>query len=151
MFFVQFPGSLSTLGTVTLPVCWLLEDSSRGEEGLGSTQMMKTQTQKSTERPRPSKDGHVSPETKINIDIYSIDLNWLVPLRKAAPVGVSVLFLLRINPVTGVVEEEQPDPMEGMTEEQKEYEAIKLIKMFEKLSRLVRTQAVTNPRLDYQS
>ncbi|XP_029697717.1 chaperone Ric-8A isoform X2 [Takifugu rubripes] len=41
----------------------------------------------------------------------------------------------QINPVTGVVEEEQPDPMEGMTEEQKEYEAIKLIKMFEKLSR----------------
>ncbi|CAG06212.1 unnamed protein product, partial [Tetraodon nigroviridis] len=40
-----------------------------------------------------------------------------------------------INPVTGVVEEEQPNPMEGMTEEQKEYEALKLIKMFEKLSR----------------
>lgn len=151
MFSVQFPGSLSTLGTVTLQVCWLLEDSSQGDEGLGSTQMMKTQTQKSTERPRPSKECHVSAETSINIDIYSVELNWIVPLRKAAPAGASVLFLLRINPVTGVVEEEQPDPMEGMTEEQKEYEAIKLIKMFEKLSRLVRTRAVANPRLDYQS
>ncbi|KAM3608897.1 uncharacterized protein V6R79_006487 [Siganus canaliculatus] len=40
-----------------------------------------------------------------------------------------------INPVTGVVEEEQPNPMEGMTEEQKEYEAMKLINMFDKLSR----------------
>uniref|UniRef100_A0A8D2ZRX0 Synembryn n=1 Tax=Scophthalmus maximus TaxID=52904 RepID=A0A8D2ZRX0_SCOMX len=41
----------------------------------------------------------------------------------------------QINPVTGVVEEEQPNPMEGMTEEQKEYEAMKLISMFDKLSR----------------
>ncbi|XP_067356661.1 synembryn-A isoform X2 [Channa argus] len=40
-----------------------------------------------------------------------------------------------INPITGVVEEEQPNPMEGMTEEQKEYEAIKLVSMFNKLSR----------------
>ncbi|KAK2841791.1 hypothetical protein Q5P01_011991 [Channa striata] len=40
-----------------------------------------------------------------------------------------------INPITGVVEEEQPDPMEGMTEEQKEYEAMKLVSMFNKLSR----------------
>uniref|UniRef100_UPI003AAB7546 chaperone Ric-8A n=1 Tax=Centroberyx gerrardi TaxID=166262 RepID=UPI003AAB7546 len=40
-----------------------------------------------------------------------------------------------INPVTGVVEEEQPNPMEGMTEEQKEYEAMKLVNMFDKLSR----------------
>ncbi|CAL8263279.1 unnamed protein product [Merluccius merluccius] len=40
-----------------------------------------------------------------------------------------------INPVTGVVEEEQPNPMEGMTEEQKEYEAMKLVSMFDKLSR----------------
>lgn len=81
VFFVQFPGSLSTLGTVMLQVCWSLEDSSQGEEGPGSTQMMKTQTQKSTERPRPSKDRHVNPETKINIDNYSIDLKCLVPLR----------------------------------------------------------------------
>ncbi|XP_041852316.1 synembryn-A isoform X2 [Melanotaenia boesemani] len=40
-----------------------------------------------------------------------------------------------INPVTGVVEEDQPNPMEGMTEEQKEYEAMKLVRMFDKLSR----------------
>uniref|UniRef100_A0A8C1BPA1 Synembryn n=2 Tax=Cyprinus carpio TaxID=7962 RepID=A0A8C1BPA1_CYPCA len=40
-----------------------------------------------------------------------------------------------INPVTGRVEEEQPNPMEGMTEEQKEYEAMKLVNMFDKLSR----------------
>lgn len=46
----------------------------------------------------------------------------------------------RINPVTGVVEEEQPNPMEGMTEEQKEYEAMKLISMFDKLSRSVKDE-----------
>ncbi|XP_040894360.1 synembryn-A [Toxotes jaculatrix] len=40
-----------------------------------------------------------------------------------------------INPITGVVEEDQPNPMEGMTEEQKEYEAMKLVNMFDKLSR----------------
>ncbi|KAM3842677.1 LOW QUALITY PROTEIN: chaperone Ric-8A [Diretmus argenteus] len=41
----------------------------------------------------------------------------------------------QINPVTGVVEEDQPNPMEGMTEEQKEHEAMKLLDMFDKLSR----------------
>uniref|UniRef100_A0A6I8PZR0 Synembryn n=1 Tax=Xenopus tropicalis TaxID=8364 RepID=A0A6I8PZR0_XENTR len=40
-----------------------------------------------------------------------------------------------INPVTGRVEEKQPNPMDGMTEEQKEYEAMKLVNMFDKLSR----------------
>ncbi|XP_066504984.1 synembryn-A isoform X2 [Hoplias malabaricus] len=40
-----------------------------------------------------------------------------------------------INPVTGRVEDEQPNPMEGMTEEQKEFEAMKLVDMFDKLSR----------------
>lgn len=44
-------------------------------------------------------------------------------------------FKARINPVTGVVEDERPDPMEGMTEEQKEQEAMKLVHMFDKLSR----------------
>lgn len=44
-------------------------------------------------------------------------------------------FKARINPVTGVVEDERPDPMEGMTEEQKELEAMKLVNMFDKLSR----------------
>lgn len=37
-----------------------------------------------------------------------------------------------------MVEEEQPNPMEGMTEEQKEYEAMKLVDMFDKLSRSVK-------------
>ncbi|XP_041651730.1 synembryn-A [Cheilinus undulatus] len=41
----------------------------------------------------------------------------------------------RINPITGVVEEEKPNPMEGMTEEQKEFEAMKLVSMFDRLSR----------------
>ncbi|KAL4617829.1 synembryn-A-like [Arapaima gigas] len=41
----------------------------------------------------------------------------------------------QINPVTGRVEADQPDPMEGMTEEEKEEEAQKLINMFNKLSR----------------
>ncbi|KAM3592449.1 uncharacterized protein V6R79_019144 [Siganus canaliculatus] len=41
----------------------------------------------------------------------------------------------RINPVTGRVEAEQPDPMEGMSEEEKEEEAKRLIMLFSKLSR----------------
>ncbi|XP_035520085.1 synembryn-A isoform X2 [Morone saxatilis] len=41
----------------------------------------------------------------------------------------------RINLVTGRVEAEQPDPMEGMTEEEKEEEAKRLIMLFNKLSR----------------
>ncbi|KAG8009150.1 Synembryn-A [Nibea albiflora] len=40
----------------------------------------------------------------------------------------------RINPVTGRVEAEQPDPMEGMTEDEKEEEAKRLIMLFNKLS-----------------
>lgn len=43
----------------------------------------------------------------------------------------------RINPVTGRVESQQPDPMEGMTEEEKEEEAKNLIKLFNKLARSV--------------
>ncbi|RXN33699.1 synembryn-A-like isoform X1 [Labeo rohita] len=46
----------------------------------------------------------------------------------------------RINPVTGRVEEEQPDPMEGMTEEEKEAEALRLINMFNRLSRRIHVQ-----------
>uniref|UniRef100_A0A3Q2WFK4 Synembryn n=1 Tax=Haplochromis burtoni TaxID=8153 RepID=A0A3Q2WFK4_HAPBU len=49
----------------------------------------------------------------------------------------------QINPITGVVEEEQPNPMEGMTEEQKEYEAMKLVHMFDKLSRSLKAHTVT--------
>ncbi|CAB1313626.1 unnamed protein product [Coregonus sp. 'balchen'] len=40
-----------------------------------------------------------------------------------------------INPITGHVEEPMPNPIEDMTEEQKEYEAQKLVNMFDKLSR----------------
>lgn len=40
--------------------------------------------------------------------------------------------------MTGRVEEKPPNPMEGMTEEQKEHEAMKLVNMFDKLSRCVR-------------
>ncbi|KAK2842118.1 hypothetical protein Q5P01_012318 [Channa striata] len=40
-----------------------------------------------------------------------------------------------INPITGHVEEPMPNPIEDMTDEQKEYEAEKLANMFDKLSR----------------
>lgn len=62
-----------------------------------------------------------------------------ITVRKKSEMFVWVFFvffmLYSINPVTGRVEEEQPNPMEGMTEEQKEYEAMKLVNMFDKLSR----------------
>lgn len=41
----------------------------------------------------------------------------------------------KINLVTGRVEAEQPDPMEGMTDEEKEEEARRLISMINRLSR----------------
>ncbi|XP_063303854.1 synembryn-B [Pelobates fuscus] len=40
-----------------------------------------------------------------------------------------------INLITGHVEEPAPNPLDEMTEEQKEYEAMKLVNMFDKLSR----------------
>ncbi|CAD6231600.1 GSCOCG00001490001-RA-CDS [Cotesia congregata] len=39
-----------------------------------------------------------------------------------------------INPVTGCYENPKPSPLEGMTEEQKEYEAMKLVNLVNKLS-----------------
>ena len=42
--------------------------------------------------------------------------------------------------MTGRVEEKPPDPTEGMTEEQKEHEAMKLVTMFDRLSRCVAWQ-----------
>lgn len=49
--------------------------------------------------------------------------------------GYYVIQLFSINPITGRVEEKLPNPMEGMTDEQKELEAMKLVNMFDKLSR----------------
>ena len=39
----------------------------------------------------------------------------------------------KVNPITGCVEEDRPNPLEGMSEEQKEYEAMKLVNMMDKL------------------
>ena len=41
----------------------------------------------------------------------------------------------RLNAVTGRWEETKPDPMEGMSEEQKEYEAMQLVNALDKLHR----------------
>ncbi|KAJ8791605.1 hypothetical protein J1605_020327 [Eschrichtius robustus] len=43
-----------------------------------------------------------------------------------------------INLITGHLEEPMPNPIDEMTEEQKEYEAMKLVNMLDKLSRAVR-------------
>lgn len=43
----------------------------------------------------------------------------------------------RINPVTGRVESPQPDPMEGMSEEEKEEEARRLLMLFNKAAKSV--------------
>ena len=53
----------------------------------------------------------------------------------------------RINPVTGRWEPEKRDPMEGMTDEQKEYEAEKLIDAIDKLQRLVGLLVMTRVNL----
>lgn len=41
----------------------------------------------------------------------------------------------QINPVTGCFEHPKPNPLEGMTEEQKEYEALQLVGLMDKLTR----------------
>lgn len=46
-----------------------------------------------------------------------------------------------INPVLGCYEPPRPDPLEGMTEEQKEHEAMKLVTLMDKLHR----QGVVQP------
>jgi len=47
----------------------------------------------------------------------------------------SVMMCVRVNPVTGRFEEDKPKPWEGMSEEQKEYEAMKLVNAMDKLAR----------------
>lgn len=44
-------------------------------------------------------------------------------------------FLSRINPIIGCFEQPKPNPLEGMTDEQKEYEALKLVNLVDKLTR----------------
>ncbi|CAB3371755.1 Hypothetical predicted protein [Cloeon dipterum] len=41
----------------------------------------------------------------------------------------------QINPIIGCYEEPRPDPMENMSEEQKEYEAVKLVEKIDQLTR----------------
>lgn len=43
--------------------------------------------------------------------------------------------LQNVNPLTGCVEQKRPNPLEGMSEEQKEYEAVKLINLMDKMNR----------------
>ena len=52
-------------------------------------------------------------------------------------IGYMFNLFCRINPVTGHWEESRPDPMEGMSDEQKEYEAEKLMVAMDKLHRFV--------------
>ena len=40
-----------------------------------------------------------------------------------------------INPVTGYLEPKHPNPLEGMSDEQKEYEAMKLVNLMDQLNR----------------
>ena len=44
-------------------------------------------------------------------------------------------FLLQVNPVTGCEEKPGPSPLEGMSEEQKEYEAMQLVNLMDKMTR----------------
>lgn len=47
----------------------------------------------------------------------------------------SLVYFCSINPVTGCYEGPKPDPLAGMTEEQKEYEALKLVGLVDQLTR----------------
>lgn len=41
----------------------------------------------------------------------------------------------KVNPVTGCVEAPRQNPMDGMTDEQKEYETVRLLNIMDKLQR----------------
>lgn len=66
----------------------------------------------------PSPEGHYSSDSDSDTEEY----------RKVKD---------RINPVTGRVESPQPDPMEGMSEEEKEEEARRLLMLFNKAAKSV--------------
>ncbi|ETE60994.1 Synembryn-B, partial [Ophiophagus hannah] len=64
--------------------------------------------------------------------------NKLVRLMTHVDLGVKQIaaeFLFVLCKERGHLEEPMPNPMDEMTEEQKEYEAMKLVNMFDKLSR----------------
>ena len=44
-------------------------------------------------------------------------------------------MLVRINPVIGCIQEEQLNPLAEMSEEQKEYEATRLVNIIDQLQR----------------
>ena len=46
------------------------------------------------------------------------------------------MTFLRVNPVVGCVEPERPSPFAGMTEEQKEHEAVKLANLIHDLNEM---------------
>lgn len=48
--------------------------------------------------------------------------------------NISLTFR-RINPVTGCIQEQTPNPLEGMSEEQKEYEANQLVNLIDQMQR----------------
>lgn len=49
--------------------------------------------------------------------------------------SITFFSFCSINLITGHLEEPMPNPIDEMTEEQKEYEAMKLVNMLDKLSR----------------
>ena len=53
----------------------------------------------------------------------------------ARRVVVTAVVCCSINPITGRWELERPDPMAEMSDEQKEYEAMKLVNKLDKLQR----------------
>ena len=51
-------------------------------------------------------------------------------------IGYTYIHIFRINPVSGYVEPDRPSPFEGMSEEQKEHEAVKLANIIDRLHSL---------------
>ena len=71
------------------------------------------------------------------VTVWCLECLWLddVWISSQLHIKPALLLVCSINPITGHVEEPMPNPIEEMTEEQKEYEAQKLVNMFDKLSR----------------
>jgi len=74
----------------------------------------------------------LSPDFSVQL---KVSLSESLSERLRQKLKLPIMCVCSVNPITGRYEEPKPSPMEGMTEEQKEYEAIQLVNQLDKLQR----------------
>lgn len=74
-----------------------------------------------------------TPRRKNTRKMHTSESRNLVSDEKRPISNVEFVHFFRVNPIVGCVEPERPSPFEGMTDEQKEYEAMKLVNLINDL------------------